>query len=181
MQLRTTLAASALAAMSSVAAFGAAGHGSMGEGATAHAVLKNAQGKSVGEAELRQGVDVVLIQVRFDGLPPGRHAFHIHEKGSCEAPDFKSAGGHFNPTKAEHGYFAGKHHHSGDMPNFEVPSSGKIMLEVANPDVTFGKGSGNLMDSDGSAIVVHDGQDDYKSQPSGDAGSRIACGVIEKD
>lgn len=147
----------------------------------AKATLKDPQGKTVGTATLRQAPHGVLLQVEFTDIEPGRHGLHIHEKGSCQAPDFKSAGGHFNPTNAEHGFFAGRDHHAGDMPNFEAPASGKIVVERINSMVKIGEGRANsLLGGDGTALVIHSGTDDYKSQPSGAAGARIACGVIEK-
>ncbi len=146
----------------------------------AHVQLKNPDNKVVGEATLLQDNDGVLIQATFTGLPAGTHAFHIHEKGSCEAPDFKSAGGHFNPKGAKHGLRNPQGPHAGDMPNFVVGKSGKTTLEVYNNRVTLEKGASNsLFQTGGTALVVHEGKDDYTSDPAGDAGKRIACGVIE--
>lgn len=148
--------------------------------AVARAELKNPQGKPVGTASFRQAPHGVLLEVKITNLEPGRHALHIHEKGACEAPDFKSAGGHFNPRDVSHGYFDGDSHHAGDMPNFEVPSSGKIVLERVNPMVKISEGRvSSLLGGNGTALVIHSGTDDYRSQPSGAAGARIACGVIQ--
>lgn len=147
---------------------------------SAKVVLEDPQGKQLGTATLRQTPAGVLIQVEAEGLPPGEHAFHIHEKGACEGKDgFKSAGGHYGPSKKQpHGYLGKGGHHAGDMPNQFVAQDGKLRAEVLNPKVKLT--SGSLLDKDGSALVIHAKPDDYKSQPSGDAGERIACAVIRK-
>lgn len=120
----------------------------------------------------------VWLNVSIESLPAGTHAFHIHETGKCEG-DFKSAGGHFAPAGNKHGILVKGGSHAGDMPNIHVPADGSLNIEVFAPDVTLDKGAENsLFDADGSAIVIHEGIDDYKSQPSGDAGARIACGVV---
>lgn len=140
--------------------------------------LRSPEGDAVGSARLQAAAGGgVLLSVRIDNLPPGEHALHIHESGSCEAPGFQSAGGHFNPGDASHGFQHGASHHAGDMPNFRVGKDGTAKLEVLNAAVALAPDS--LLDADGSALVVHSGADDYQSQPSGDAGERIACAVIE--
>lgn len=146
----------------------------------ATAELRNAEGETVGQARFRQTPNGVLVQVDFEGLPPGMHALHIHETGACEAPDFKSAGGHFNPAGGSHGFLRGDSRHAGDMPNFEVPASGEIRVEELNARVSLSPDRPNSIAGDEPrALVVHAGRDDYNSQPSGAAGKRIACGVIE--
>jgi len=164
--LSTAFLAAALAATASAASH--EGH--------AQATLHNADGDSVAEATLTETPQGVLIDARFTALPEGEHGFHIHTTGACTAPDFKSAGGHFNPDGVSHGFLHGDAHHAGDMPNIFVPASGKLHVHAFADGVTFNE----LFDDDGAALMVHDGADDYESQPSGAAGARIACGVIEK-
>jgi Cu-Zn family superoxide dismutase len=143
----------------------------------ATAALKDGSGKAVGDVDLVQTPAGVLLRLRVKGLPPGERAFHIHAVGKCEPP-FESAGPHFNPGNHKHGMMAGAGH-AGDMPNLHVPQSGELAVEVVNAAVTLEKGKPNsLFDNDGSAIVIHAKADDYKSDPAGNAGDRIACGVI---
>ena len=144
---------------------------------TASATLKDAQGNEVGAATLTGTPSGVLISLDLTGLPAGDHAFHIHTTGKCEPPDFKTAGGHFNPEQDKHGLMNPAGPHAGDMPNIHVPDSGKLVIEVMNPMVHLGDG---LLDADGSALVIHSGTDDYKTDPAGNAGDRIACGVITR-
>ena len=145
----------------------------------ATAALKNPQGKEVGSVNFTQTQHGVLINLSVKGLPAGEHAFHIHSVGKCEPP-FDSAGGHFNPGSNKHGLLAAEGHHAGDMPNLHIPQSGELTLEVVNAEVTLEKGKPNsVFDADGSAVVIHAGSDDYKTDPAGNAGARIACGVIQ--
>jgi len=148
------------------------------EAQTAKASLKDAAGKDVGRVELLQTPHGVLIKLSVMGIPAGDHAFHIHAVGKCEPP-FTSAGPHFNPDNKKHGMEAADGAHAGDMPNLHIPPSGELIVEVANPMISLAKGQPNsVFDADGSAIVIHAGADDYKSDPAGNAGDRIACGVI---
>jgi Cu-Zn family superoxide dismutase len=145
----------------------------------ANAQLKDGSGKAIGDADLVQTQGGVLIRLRIKGLPPGERAFHIHAVGKCEAP-FESAGPHFNPDNHKHGMLSG-HGHAGDMPNLHVPQSGELSVEVMNTAVTLQKGKPNsLFDGDGSSLVIHAKADDYKSDPAGNAGDRVACGVVQE-
>lgn len=146
-------------------------------GETAKAPVKDAQGKDVGEVTFEQTKQGVVIKGSLHDLPPGQHAFHIHEAGKCEAPDFKTAGGHFNPTKKAHGMMSPKGKHVGDLPNLHVGQDGKVQFDTFSQNGLTVK---SLFDKDGSAVVVHTKEDDYQTDPTGDAGGRIACGVVEK-
>jgi len=146
---------------------------------TAHAVLEDKDGKEVGKVDFSDTPSGVLMRLDLTAVPPGEHGLHLHTVGKCAPPDFKSAGGHFNPDDTKHGLMSDEGPHAGDLPNIYVPESGKITLEVLAPLVTL-KGDPALLDDDGSAIVIHDGPDDALTDPAGNAGKRIACGVITK-
>lgn len=143
--------------------------------ADVEAELRDAAGRSVGEVTLREAPHGVVVHAKLDGIPPGEHALHIHERGRCEG-DFSSAGGHFAPGGRSHGFLNPKGPHAGDLPNLFVPSDGKLEVEFLSTALKLG--DGKLLDADGAAVVVHAGADDYVSDPAGDAGGRIACGVI---
>lgn len=142
----------------------------------ASAAMKNAKGDSVGTVMLRETPQGTLLHATLTNLPAGAHAFHVHAVGVCEPP-FKSAGGHYNPTGAKHGIENPEGMHAGDMPNIHVPESGALEIEVLN---TLLRLDDALFDADGAAIVIHEGPDDYVTDPAGAAGPRIACGVIRK-
>jgi superoxide dismutase, Cu-Zn family len=144
---------------------------------TASAVLKDASGKEVGKATLTVTPSGVLVSLDLTAVPPGNHAFHIHAVGKCEPPDFKSAGPHFNPDETKHGLMNPEGPHAGDMPNLHVPADGKLQVEILDPAVTL-SAEAALLDADGAALVIHAAADDYKTDPAGNAGDRIACGVI---
>ncbi len=146
----------------------------------AKAELKDAMGKTVGQATLTDSPHGVLIHVVLSGAPEGVHAFHIHTTGKCEGPAFMSAGGHFNPAMKQHGLSNPMGMHAGDLPNVQVPAGGALTFDFLASDVTLRTGAGSLMDADGSALMLHQTADDYKGDPAGNAGARIACGVVTK-
>lgn len=119
--------------------------------------------------------DKVRVTAKLSGLSPGPHGFHIHEKGDCSAPDAMSAGGHFNPSGKPHGDPAGMEHHNGDMPMVTADAAGNATLEATIDGVAIGAGAADIV---GRAVVVHKDADDFKTQPTGNSGARVACGVI---
>ena len=145
---------------------------------TAKASLKDAAGHELGQVQLIQTPHGILLKMSLKGMPAGVRAFHVHAVGKCEPP-FTRAGPHFNPAGRKHGMQAAEGAHGGDMPNLHIPASGELVIEVADPKLSLVKGQPNsVFDADGSAIVIHVGADDYKTDPAGNAGDRIACGVI---
>jgi Cu-Zn family superoxide dismutase len=141
--------------------------------------FKNAAGEPVGTATLTAAGKGVKINLDLTKVAPGEHAIHFHETGSCVGPKFDSAGGHFNPTTKVHGFDEPGGHHAGDMKNLTVPADGKLKIEMVNNDVSLAKGANSLLKAGGTALVIHEKGDDYKSQPAGNAGARIACGEIK--
>jgi len=119
----------------------------------------------------------VEVAVDLKGLKPGEHGFHIHEKGDCSSPDAKSAGDHFNPDKKDHGAPDAPVHHAGDLGNLTVDKDGNVKTTTTVDFLTLGDGPNSAI---GKAVIVHEKQDDLKSQPAGNAGARVACGVVEK-
>jgi len=145
-----------------------------------NAVLINPDGKEIGNVAISEVAQGLRIFAQAAELPPGVHAFHIHETGACEPPDFESAGGHYNPTDKQHGWDNPEGHHAGDFPNVHVHDDGRLAVEYFTSAVTLGEGDTTLFDDDGSAIVMHEAADDYQTDPAGAAGARIACGVIAR-
>ena len=146
---------------------------------SASAELMDAQGKVVGKATFKPAKDGVEMSVEVNGLPPGAHALHVHGVGKCEAPGFTSAGGHFNPEGKQHGTMNPQGHHAGDLPNLTVAANGKGKWKGVVAGVTMGDGKNSLFHPEGTAVVIHAVADDMKSDPAGNAGARIACGVIK--
>lgn len=145
---------------------------------TASAELKGRDGQSLGHVAFAEMPHGLLIQARLENVPPGGHGFHIHENGVCEPPDFKSAGGHLNPTGAEHGYLSPDGPHAGDLPNVYAGEDGVVRVDMFVPRLQIEPGSLSLLPSGSKAVVVHATVDDYATDPAGNAGDRIACGVI---
>ena len=156
----------------------AGGDTGAGGGTTARAELLDASGNPVGTATLTESGGAVQIAVQVTNVPAGAHGIHIHQTGTCTAPDFASAGGHFNPTQRQHGLQNPQGPHAGDMENLEVPAGGSGTAQLTSDRVTLGSGPNSLMDADGSALVIHATADDQVTDPSGNSGDRIACGVI---
>jgi Cu-Zn family superoxide dismutase len=145
----------------------------------ARADVRDPEGNPVGEVELRETDGGVSLSGSLTGLSPGEHGFHIHETGLCEPPAFESAGGHFAPAGRQHGFEHPEGPHAGDLRNLEVAQDSTVMVSATDSLVTLREGVNALLDDDGSALVIHSDPDDYRSQPSGASGDRIACGVIE--
>lgn len=144
----------------------------------AHAKLLAGDGAARGEAVVTEAADGLHIVVRAQGLTPGMHAVHIHTTGSCTPPDFVSAGGHWNPTGHKHGKDNPDGMHMGDMPNMIAGADGSGEMEYVIPGGAIKGGATPLLDADGAAVVIHAQADDNKSDPAGNAGGRVACGVL---
>jgi superoxide dismutase, Cu-Zn family len=145
--------------------------------AEATAAMVNQAGDSVGTVALKQGPHGTHLHARLTGLPPGTRAIHVHEVGTCDPPDFQSAGGHYDPDNRAHGFFNPDGYHAGDLPNIHVPESGMLEVEFFNERLKVD----DVFDDDGTSVVIHTEPDDYRTDPAGQAGTRIACGVIERN
>ncbi|HTS20762.1 MAG TPA: superoxide dismutase family protein [Casimicrobiaceae bacterium] len=167
------------AALSFLAGLTAAYAAVAAQAQTATATIAPTAGNTAkGTVTFAQHGDKVTVSAQLSGLSPGGHGFHVHEKGDCSAPDATSAGGHFNPTGKPHGAPDAAEHHAGDMPMLQADASGNASFSAELAGVTIGGGGAN--DIVGRSVVVHKDVDDYKSQPAGNSGARIGCGVIQK-
>jgi Cu-Zn family superoxide dismutase len=146
----------------------------------ASVALRDAQGAPTGTATLTEVDGGVRVTVSVKGVAPGLHGLHLHAVGKCEGPDFKSAGPHFNPGAKEHGLDNPRGSHAGDMPNLNVGPDGSGTGEFVARGATLGSGPGSLFPEGGTALVLHAAPDDLKSDPAGNAGARIACGVVQR-
>lgn len=143
--------------------------------------MYNDVGDSLGIIKISEDTNGVKLDIDLQGLPPGEHAMHFHEKGICEPPDFVSAGNHFNPTEKEHGLLHPEGAHAGDLKNLIVEDDGKVKVEFEVPELTLQQGDTSLFTKEGTAIIIHENKDDGMSQPAGDAGKRIACGEVKEE
>ncbi|ABS23723.1 MULTISPECIES: superoxide dismutase family protein [Bacillus cereus group] len=143
--------------------------------------LYNASGDEVGTAKVTQQTSGVKISIKADGFTPGAHGLHIHEMGECKAPRFESAGNHFNvDDKKKHGLMNPKGAENGDLPNVIADDTGKIKAEIEASNVSLEEGRTTLYRKDGASIIITENPDDGMTQPTGNSGNRIACGVIVK-
>jgi Cu-Zn family superoxide dismutase len=153
-----------------------------GQGApkAAHADIVNGQGQNIGTAKILPAKKGVKIEVNVSQLPPGNHGIHIHAVGKCEGPAFTTAGGHLNPDTKKHGKDNPEGPHAGDLLMIDVKADGTAKATLLDTMVTLDDGANSLFHDGGTAIVIHEKEDDYKTDPTGNSGGRIACGVIQK-
>lgn len=145
---------------------------------TASAILRDGAGQTVGRAVLSEQGPGTRIEVDVKGLPAGVKGVHVHEVGSCDPPPFSSAGAHFNPSGKKHGTMNPGGAHGGDLPNIEIAANGTGRLVTVTSRLTLAPGPTSVFDANGSAILIHAAPDDYRTDPAGNSGARIACGVI---
>ena len=166
-----------LATLVGLVALLALGSVASGEDNKVQVMMKDQKGQNVGIVHIEDTANGVLLHGEFNGVPEGTHAFHIHEAGKCDPP-FETAGGHLHDGATKHGFANPEGFHLGDLPNINVPASGKVSFEAFASKVHL-KGQGTaLLDGDGAALVLHAKADDYRTDPAGNAGDRIACGVV---
>lgn len=143
--------------------------------------MMNAQGQQIGTARLSEDGQGVRIAIQVSDLPPGPKGLHFHETGQCDPPGFQSAGGHFAPMGRQHGFENPQGPHAGDLPNLPVRQDGRADTTVVANEVTLRAGEQNsLLRNGGTALMIHASADDYRTDPSGNSGDRIACGVIRQ-
>jgi len=150
------------------------------EGPAGRAELQDGQGRIVGTVTLQPEGQGVRVAADVAGVPPGRHGIHLHARGQCEPPAFESAGDHVNPEQRQHGLQNPSGAHAGDLPNLEVGPDGTGRLEHITPRLRLDSSSGSVFDGDGTAVVLHAKPDDQVTDPAGESGDRIACGVIAR-
>lgn len=146
---------------------------------SAHAVLRNAQGEEKAQAIATQVGDGVRISLKASGMAAGTYGVHVHAIGRCEAPDFRSAGAHWNPTSRQHGKDNPQGMHMGDLPNLVVGADGRGSVDYVIAAATLKSGATPMLDPDGASVMIHSTADDYVTDPSGNSGGRIACGVLD--
>lgn len=179
--LRLYLGSALFVVVAACAAPDAAEPGGVSSNSTrASADVRNVLGQTKARVTATQAGDTIRIRVDAMGMPRGTYAAHIHTTGACTAPDFTSAGPHWNPTAAQHGKDNPAGMHKGDLPNLAVGSDGRGSLEYAVPGANLLGGSNPLLDADGAALLIHAQADDYRTDPAGNAGARIACGILTR-
>ena len=141
--------------------------------------FKNSEGKDVGTVHIEHMASATMLLLDLHGLPPGVHGIHLHAVGVCTPPSFDSAGPHFNPAKSQHGFKNPAGPHAGDLPNITIPASGNLQTQILVTSAMQWDGDGGLIDGDRSALVIHANADDYKTDPAGNSGPRIACAKID--
>jgi Cu-Zn family superoxide dismutase len=142
--------------------------------------MQTADGKDAGTVTIKSSGNGVMLRLNLKNLPPGQHALHFHQNAVCDAPGFKGAGGHFNPEGKKHGLNNPEGHHAGDMPNFTVAANGRSgLVTVSNMEVDFGEDARSLFANGGTSLVIHAKADDEVTDPSGNSGDRIACGIVK--
>lgn len=151
-----------------------------GGGSSATATIRDGAGASLGTLRMEAVAGGVRISGQLAGLAPGAHGIHFHAIGRCDAPAFTSAGDHFNPRNSRHGLVNPEGPHAGDMPSVAADANGRAVVDHTTALVTLGGGATTLFDADGTAIVIHASSDDQRTDPSGNSGARIACGVVER-
>lgn len=169
MPLRPAIALSAL----SLALLGGCASSMSGPSASAELLARSGSMVS-GTVNFSETNGRLRVEAKVAGLTPGEHGFHVHEAGDCSAPDATSAKGHFNPNAKQHGHHAGEEHHGGDMPNLIANAQGEAVYKAELRGLTLSGPTGVV----GRSVVIHADPDDYKSQPAGNSGKRVACGVI---
>jgi Cu-Zn family superoxide dismutase len=152
--------------------------GQVAEPAAATASLRNAAGRQTAQATAIQSGDSIRVRLEASGMPPGSYGAHVHTTGRCDPPDFATAGPHWNPTGQQHGKNNPQGMHKGDLPNLLVGTDGRGSIEITVPAASLRSGAMPMLDQDGAAIVVHERADDFRTDPSGNSGARIACGVF---
>lgn len=162
------------------ASAGAEGNQAVVQGGGGQQQLLSRDGSAVGTASVSQGQDGVAVRVAVQGLPQGVHGAHLHTVGQCEGPGFESAGPHWNPTGKQHGPENPAGAHLGDLPNLTVSGDGRGSLDFTIPRAQLSGGEAALFDADGAALVIHAQADDYRTDPSGNSGDRIACAVLRQ-
>jgi len=170
--------ASTVAGLSCVACANQGGAGGSEPAPGAAATLRDASGATKAEARLAESSEGVTIRLQATGMNPGSYGFHVHAVGRCDPPDFTSAGPHWNPTSRQHGKENPQGMHLGDLPNLSIASDGTGSLDATIMGATLRGGANAVLDADGAALMIHAGPDDYRTDPSGESGARVACGVV---